>query len=120
MRRRLSWFGLVACVAIVPACGSDDAAPSTPADLTVLALDSLKFDKTEYTVAGGAVEIRLQNDGSQLHTLVIEDVGNFKLKVTGSGDIDQDSVNLQPGTYVLFCDVPGHRDGGMEATLTVS
>jgi uncharacterized cupredoxin-like copper-binding protein len=30
------------------------------------------------------------------------------------------TVNLKPGTYVLFCNQPGHYQDGMFATLTVA
>jgi uncharacterized cupredoxin-like copper-binding protein len=29
------------------------------------------------------------------------------------------SLNLKPGTYKFYCSVPGHRQAGMEGTLTV-
>ena len=43
----------------------------------------------------------------------------FELRA-GAGDKDSGSVELEPGTYTAYCDVPSHREGGMEAELKVS
>jgi uncharacterized cupredoxin-like copper-binding protein len=51
---------------------------------------------------------------------VIEGVDGFKLDVPTNGDVDEGSVDLQSGEYTIYCDVPGHRNAGMEATLEVA
>jgi uncharacterized cupredoxin-like copper-binding protein len=35
------------------------------------------------------------------------------------GGASQVQLNLKPGTYTYFCSVPGHRQAGMQGTLTV-
>lgn len=79
----------------------------------------IEFDADSYDVAAGTVDMTYVNEGAIPHTLVIEGVDGFKLEVDASGDEDAGTVELEPGTYTLFCDVAGHRDAGMEATLTV-
>jgi len=103
--------------------GGDDAGPppgGSPAagTVTVVAESGLRFDSERYEAEAGEVAFVLQNDDSAPHTLVIDGIEDdtFKLEV---GDRDEGSVELEAGEYTLFCDVPGHRGGGMEATLTV-
>jgi plastocyanin len=112
----------VATVAL-SACGDDDttALDENDVDLLVVAFDSNDFDEDAYTVEPGEVTIGYEHGGNIPHTLVIEgiDTDEFKLEVNTSGDTDVGTVELEPGEYILFCDVPGHRAAGMEATLTV-
>ena len=36
-----------------------------------------------------------------------------------SGGTKNFTVNLKPGKYTFYCSVPGHRQAGMQGTLTV-
>lgn len=89
------------------------------AAVTVEAHD-ISFPEDTYSAAAGTVAIEYVNEGAIPHTLVIEDVDGFKLEVAASGDVDEGSVDLEAGDYTLYCDIPGHRDAGMEATLEVA
>jgi plastocyanin len=101
--------------------GSDDGGTTGPADVVVHGNDALKFDKASYSARAGTNVIELVNDGGQPHTLLFDDGPPFdKLGVSGQGDTDSGSVELTPGTYTIYCDIPGHRPAGMEATLVVS
>jgi plastocyanin len=117
----------VAALVALPlaACGGDDDADDagggsgSPAGdaIEVLALDSLVFDPEALEAPAGEVTFRLVNDGSLPHSFVIEDrESDLKLSV---GDTDEGSISLEAGEYVFYCDVAGHRAGGMEGTLTV-
>ncbi|HEX6419492.1 MAG TPA: plastocyanin/azurin family copper-binding protein [Acidimicrobiales bacterium] len=98
------------------------ADPGAGASLTVEAHD-IEFDSDAYRIAAGTVDIEYQQKGTLPHTLVIEGadgggVDGFELEV-GDADADRGTVDLPPGEYVVFCDVPGHRGAGMEAELLV-
>jgi uncharacterized cupredoxin-like copper-binding protein len=36
-----------------------------------------------------------------------------------NGGVSTVNVKLAPGTYTFYCSVPGHRQAGMQGTLTV-
>jgi plastocyanin len=36
-----------------------------------------------------------------------------------SGETKSLTLNLKAGTYTFYCSVPGHRQAGMQGTLTV-
>ena len=104
------------------ACGGDSASSSgdvANADVQVHAKDSLTFDKKEYTAHSGDISIAYIDDGSLQHTLVVDGHGPFKLTVNNKQS-KTGTINLAPGTYTIYCDVPTHREAGMQATLTVT
>ena len=55
------------------------------------------------------------------HDVTIESSSGQKLGSTPvfEGGSKTLSLELKPGTYKFFCSVPGHRQAGMEGTLTV-
>lgn len=105
------------------ACGDDDSAsePILPAGegptVEVGARDDLSFDADSYVVDAGEVTFVYTNEGTVAHTLLIDGIDGFKLSI---GREDEGAVELEPGTYELYCDVAGHQAAGMEAELTVS
>jgi cytochrome c oxidase subunit 2 len=128
--RRLTQIGaLVVAGAVLGGCGGDDDGGGGGGEglssgsggggdtVTVVAQDSLRFDRDEYTASAGEVTIDYENSGNLTHTLLIDGVDDFKLMVTSSGDTDEGTDELEPGDYRIFCDIPGHES--MEATLTV-
>ena len=39
---------------------------------------------------------------------------------TGAKSADVGKVDLEPGTYTIYCTISGHRAQGMQDTITVS
>jgi uncharacterized cupredoxin-like copper-binding protein len=81
----------------------------------------LAYTTTSATAKAGKVTVEFNNPQSLTHDVAIEGsggevVGKTELIASGS---DSTTVNLKPGTYHFFCTVPGHREAGMEGTLTV-
>jgi plastocyanin len=81
---------------------------------------ALAFDKTELSAKPGKVTIDFNNPSPIPHNVVIEEDGQ---EVAGFEPITEGkeavSADLKPGAYTFFCSVPGHREAGMEGTLTV-
>lgn len=78
------------------------------------------FDPAEIVAPAGTLEIELVEHGSQPHTLVFDDVDGYKLSVTRRNKDDSGSLDIEPGTYTYYCDIPGHRGQGMHGTLTLT
>jgi plastocyanin len=146
----ISSFAVVATVAALAGCGSSStssssspapapttssataAAPATsttaaPAGASAVSLEANKEGQLEYntkslTAKAGKVTVDFSNPAPLAHNVTIESssgatVGNTPTFTGGSKKL---TVTLKPGTYKFFCSVPGHRQAGMEGTLTVN
>lgn len=81
----------------------------------------LAYTTTEASAKAGKVTVDFSNPQSLTHDVAIEDSGGKEVGKTDLIGKEETSttVDLKPGTYTFFCSVPGHREAGMEGTLTV-
>ena len=116
-----------------PADSPDEQAPTPPdqgppevkgkpLELTSPEDGALTFDPSELTAEAGPLVIDYTNPSPVPHNISIEGGGEVLGEgetVTG-GNVSTVEADLEPGEYVFFCAVPGHRESGMEGTLTVN
>jgi len=81
----------------------------------------LAYTSDTATAKAGKVTVDFTNPQPLTHDVAIEDssgktIGETELIAEGS---DSSVVDLKPGKYTFYCTVPGHREAGMEGTLTV-
>jgi plastocyanin len=147
--RRLPLAALICSLAVfgvgLTACGGDDNSSndtaSTPATTNTTTTETntsgggsaqtikvaadpsgaLKFEQSSLTGKAGKATFDFTNDSSTPHDFVLEEDGKEVAKTDViSGKTVSTSATLDAGgKYTYFCSVPGHRQAGMEGTLTV-
>lgn len=81
----------------------------------------LAYTQTDVTAKPGNATIEFDNPASIGHDVVIEDESGKEIAKTDiiTSSNTTTTADLKAGTYTFFCSVPGHREAGMEGTLTV-
>ena len=142
MKTRFMTLAAVAVLGLaalaLAACGGSDDSSSTAAETSATETSTsagggetvtfeadpsgqLAYVETAVTAKAGNDTIEFDNPSSTGHDVVIEDESGGEVAKT---DVITDSTttttaDLQAGTYTFYCSVPGHREAGMEGTLTV-
>ncbi|MEP6977950.1 MAG: plastocyanin/azurin family copper-binding protein, partial [Thermoleophilia bacterium] len=91
-------------------------------------LSALKVSETEFKIqlpaaqaGSGTIDIQVTNEGKVPHNLVVKGAGVDKsTPEIAPGKDAALQVDLKPGVYELYCSIPGHKDAGMDAKLTVT
>ncbi len=119
---RSSLLVLTFALLMVTACGGGGV--SQPAGSIKVTMSEFKFDPTSIEAKSGKVVFFLVNTGSTSHDLVIMDRSGkeiAKSELVSGGSAGVFTVeNLAAGSYVVICDVAGHRASGMEGQLKVT
>lgn len=94
------------------------AASGGSASVSVSAID-ISFEPKELSIAADTdVTITVTNNGMLQHDFIIENT-DFGTDLLNGGQSQDLVVNLPAGEYIYFCSVAGHREAGMQGTLTV-
>jgi plastocyanin len=145
---KLSAVTLAACLLALAGCGSSSStssstttsAPATTATTATtttttsssvgasqsLTLEAnpegqLQYNKTSLSATAGKVSIAFTDSSPLEHNVTVESSSGKILGATPTfkGGTKVLTLDLKAGTYKFFCTVPGHRQAGMEGTLTV-
>ena len=100
-----------------PAPAGDNDAAGDP--VTFVAVD-IAYDRAPDELTSGEHVFRLENEGLLPHNVTIEELDDRTVVHVSGGETGTGQVELPPGTYTYYCDVPGHRLAGMEGTFEVT
>jgi plastocyanin len=111
-----------------PTATTGTPAPSPPAPAT--ATTSLKlianpggllsYDAKALSAKAGSVSITLTNNAPLEHNVTVaQGATTVGASPTFLGGRRTLTLTLKAGTYIFYCSVPGHRQAGMEGTLSV-
>jgi len=102
--------------------GGGGAGGGTTVQLEADPSGGLAYTTTEAAAKAGTVTIDFKNPQPIAHDVRVEDPSGGDAGGTEVITESEESAslkNLKPGKYTFYCSVPGHREAGMEGTLTV-
>jgi mono/diheme cytochrome c family protein len=112
--------GLLATAVKAPGAGKPIAEQSGVLQIDADPTGQLAYVSNKATGTPGPVTFRMQNKSSVPHDLVVQGPGvDGKTPIGQGGATGEFKASLKAGSYTYFCSVDGHRQAGMQGTLTV-
>lgn len=109
---------VVALVLALTAGGSSDPSDE-PTAAGVVSMIEMAFIPDPIDVTSDQARLRIVNDGLVPHSFVVPELGKGTPDLAPEAEMTLDFRDAAPGTYTVICDIPGHREAGMEGTLNV-
>jgi plastocyanin len=103
----------------VPQAGSGPEAKAENGTLSIPADPNgqLAYVTNRASAPAGNLKVEMPNRSGTPHDIVID--GKGKGEVVQNGGTSEFEADFDAGRYTYYCSVPGHRQAGMEGTLTV-
>lgn len=96
-----------------------ETAVSTDSGIVHITTKDMQFGQTHIRVqAGQPVTLQLDNYDLYGHSFDVDEL-NLHVQLPPNGRAEATFTATAPGTYQIYCAVPGHREAGMVGTLTV-
>ncbi len=112
--------GKLAAAVAAPGAGKPVAAKGGKLAIPADPNGQLAYITKEATAPAGALQIDSKNAASIPHDIAIEGNGvEEKGETVTGGGVSTVKATFKAGKYEFYCTVAGHREGGMEGTLTV-
>jgi mono/diheme cytochrome c family protein len=81
---------------------------------------ALAYSAKAAEAEAGPLTMRSPNESSIPHNIALEGNGVDEVgEVVQNGGVSEIEAEVEAGEYTFYCSVPGHREGGMQGTLTV-
>jgi uncharacterized cupredoxin-like copper-binding protein len=100
---------------------ADEATPAAVGEVVAVELDEFEV-RMPSKLAAGPTTFRVTNVGGAEHNFEVEGQGieeEFEENLR-PGEVKEMTLDLQPGTYEVYCPVGNHEDMGMRLELTVT
>ena len=104
------------------AAASAGSASTAPSNATAVIVKDFKIEPADIKVQGKTVSLAVTNQGPTVHNVTIRDASGTVIVATKdlkTGESETISATLAPGSYILFCSLPGHESLGTKGTLEV-
>ena len=81
--------------------------------------ENMRFGQEVLRVkAGEPITFELQNRDMYAHSFDIDELA-WHVQMPANDQVLAEFTAVSPGTYTVYCAIPGHREAGMVATLVV-
>lgn len=135
MRPARSSWPVLAITVLLGACVTSGS--GTESDITAV-LTNESITLSQQSISSGALSLTVRNDGTSVHEIEVFagsktelPVSNSVADTTGLTLVDEVEdilpgstltldLDLEPGDYVIICNLPGHYEMGMVTKLTVT
>ena len=94
----------------------DGASSRSTTSEVAVSLSEFAISPDALEIPAGAV-VSVDNAGTVTHNLSVD--GTASPMIAGGDSVELDLSSLEPGTYTMRCDVPGHVAAGMVGSLTI-